>query len=402
MDVELRTLERAALAGGARERLAWARSLERAGRRDEAVAALVPVRDDPDVRAHLDALAAWRRIAADAAGSSFLDARPVAREPVVRWTTEVPVERPCLLASPLAVVATDDHGCLVAMDPATGAPRNLPQHRCFLPTLELGLATLVFQDRNGHERALDVVTGKSRDLANVARARAHTSMRDRDFVVRLLDARAVEAHIAEPQGTLGSRLWRYPPKGELAEILVSGGGVAITPTRVLVRTENELIVLDRATGALVFRGEGDFVVADALGLVGQRRRSVFAYDWSGRLLWSKGQRSSAVPRALAPRRVLVAGGGASLVLERDGGSAIHETAIPGWPLGVVRDVVYLRSPSRLEARTLEGEKLWSLPVAGSIEAFAALDARIFVAVATPTTRRRSVLCLEEPGTRGGG
>src|SRR5579872_2731917 len=121
MDAELRTLERAAIAGGARERLAWARGLERAGRGADAVAALLPVREDGAVRDHLEAIPSWSHVEADAGRTNFLAARPVAREPVVRWRTEVSaVDGSALLASPLAVVWPDE-GSVSVLDPETGA-----------------------------------------------------------------------------------------------------------------------------------------------------------------------------------------------------------------------------------------------------------------------------------------
>ena len=55
-DDDLRALERVARQGGGTEaRLRWARGLERAGRRVEALAALLPVRGDAQVRREIGA-----------------------------------------------------------------------------------------------------------------------------------------------------------------------------------------------------------------------------------------------------------------------------------------------------------------------------------------------------------
>src|SRR5579872_1125872 len=182
MDAELRTLERAARAGGARERLAWARGLERAGRGDEGVAALVEVRDDPAVRSHLETLPAWSHVEADAGRTNFVAARPVAREPIVRWKTEVSsADGSALLASPLAVV-WPDNGSVAVLDPTTGRPRRVDYRAGPGWFHELRLARLVVEsNRGGRVSATDVLAGTSRALD---RGSSLSRVHDRDLVVR--------------------------------------------------------------------------------------------------------------------------------------------------------------------------------------------------------------------------
>jgi len=396
VDAELRTLERAALSGGARERLAWARGLERAGRRDEAVAALVPVRDDHAVRAHLEALPAWTHLDGNPGATDFLDARPVARTPHVRWTVDVSAETQFLLASPLVLVTLDEDGHLVAIDPGTGAMRHIPTPPLRFECLELRLASLIHDDDETGVLVVDLVTGTTRAVPDPGRAAVHTSARDRDFMVRVLTSDLVEAFSTEPNGAVREKLWRFPASGHLDEDLAGCADVKIGPNSVVLLGAAHFAVLDRATGALVFRGEGGDVGVDALGVLHLNPPSLSVHDAVGKRVWSRTLDDGGVELALSPDVLVIANGGATCILDRR----------TGWPVGVVReyrhvhavigDVVYTSAAGSLEARRLSAEVLWSFDAGGIIDAFAALDARIFLGVRSPDGESRRILCLEEP------
>jgi hypothetical protein len=318
MDVELRTLERAALAGGARERLAWARGLERAGRRDEAVAALLPARADPAIRAHVEGLPAWSHPDGDAGRTFFLDAMPVARTPVVRWSTHVPFDQDAtLLASPLAIVA-EGRSTVHVLDPATGAARELTLTSPFTRYVELRGARLAVWRGNGDEHTIDVLNGEQRWVGS---ARTFTSVRDRDLVVRFLDGDVIEALSLASDGP--RLLWRYPATGTLRGKLAGGTELSVGATRVALWGNSDFALLDRESGAEVGSAPGDFVIVDAVGVVGRRGHSVFACDLAARELWSKGVPAEP-PRmaAVTPELVLVRAGQETLAFDRRSGDTM--------------------------------------------------------------------------------
>jgi hypothetical protein len=87
---ELRDLERAvATGGGAAERLRLASALERSGRKDDALAVLVPAREDAEVRRAIGRFPAWTHPDGDAGASGAVDLEPIRERPRVKWTREV-------------------------------------------------------------------------------------------------------------------------------------------------------------------------------------------------------------------------------------------------------------------------------------------------------------------------
>lgn len=87
-DDELKALERAVTAGGGPEaRLRYARALERVGRRDDALDALIPGRESVDVRREIVRFPAARADLSEAASSvAVADLAPLERAPHVAWT----------------------------------------------------------------------------------------------------------------------------------------------------------------------------------------------------------------------------------------------------------------------------------------------------------------------------
>lgn len=115
-DERLRDLERRAAAGEAEAALALAAALERLGRPDDALDALLPARADARVRREVGRWTERWRLG---------DVKPVRRSPRVRWSVALPGERPWFVdVHPLAVVvasSADRHTYL--LDPDTGAVR---------------------------------------------------------------------------------------------------------------------------------------------------------------------------------------------------------------------------------------------------------------------------------------
>ncbi|HZV02508.1 MAG TPA: hypothetical protein VFF73_37725 [Planctomycetota bacterium] len=398
MDAELRTLERAARGGGARETLAWARGLERAGRQDDAVVALVEVRDDPAVRRHLEALPAWSHVEADAGRTNFVAARPVARDPQVVWKTDVlPGHGAQLLASPLAVAwPGGDH--VVALDPRTGESHRVECRGGPGRLVELRLARLVVEARDDlREVALDLLSGASHAAGRVS---GLARVRDRDLVVRGFEGLVSGSWIAVDEKTR-RRQWRYPRKGSLDRELRDGIDLCVGPTRVVLWGAGPFVLLERETGREVARGHGDSIRLDGAGLAAVEKRWMFAWDVNGRELWAREFRDRPTVTALAPGFVVVLVGKKTFALDRRTGETIGQVGESLKTLAVVSDVVYLTSFSgrhkkRLCARRPDGEEVWSMEIADHVEALAALDGRLFVAVTTTRPWATSILCLAEP------
>jgi hypothetical protein len=86
-DESLRSLARAVEAGdGPAARLRYARALERAERRDEALDVLASTRHkDASVRTALSGYPSWGQTDGDAGRTRYLDLAPIRREPHLRW-----------------------------------------------------------------------------------------------------------------------------------------------------------------------------------------------------------------------------------------------------------------------------------------------------------------------------
>jgi hypothetical protein len=126
-DEELRELARDETPSGA---LRLARALERLGRRDEALEALLPHREDAEVRRALGGFPAWTHVFGDALNTRSVDVEPVRTAPRIKWsvpglldperTTRLSMD---FVANPLVVVATRTESSVVALDAETGAVR---------------------------------------------------------------------------------------------------------------------------------------------------------------------------------------------------------------------------------------------------------------------------------------
>jgi len=395
VDADLRTLERAALAGGARERLAWARALERAGRGGDALAVLIPVHGDDAVRAHLETLPAWPTTEGPPGGTRFLEARPVTRAPRERWRTTMSLwPRGALVASPLALV-TREHGALLVLDPRTGAVRHATTDH-WLDFIEgLGIRSLVMRTEANRELSVDVLTGTSRIVGR----RRTWSLRDAGIVIRS-SGENVEAFVPAGGGERERCVWRRKDLGAVS-------GRSLGPASVGVAGDGTFAVFDRKTGDTVASGVGDQILVDGYGFVVKCATGVVAYDAAGRFMWGCPLPKEPFVRAVAPGFVIAEEKERTVVLDRPSGRVLDVMDEPTRALGVVRDVIYVARPSergesRLAVRRPDGRELWSIETSGWVDCFAALDAVIYVGVPSIDGRTRDVVCLEEAPTKRGG
>jgi hypothetical protein len=89
-DDDLRALERALDGLDVEGRIRYAHALDRGGRRDDALDALLPARSDPRARSEIAKFPAWDTSTRGSDGASFLDARPIRRNPRLSWVVDDP------------------------------------------------------------------------------------------------------------------------------------------------------------------------------------------------------------------------------------------------------------------------------------------------------------------------
>ncbi len=295
----LRALERDVAVEGAAPvtRLAYARALERVGRGDEALAALLPAIDDAAVRRRIATYSAWTHPGACAGRTRFVDVLPLEREPRVAWRLEAPFGSMVAAASELGIVLSLLNGRLLVVDARTGEVRRVHRRA---PGTD-GTPVILRDDTVllGRGRALvarDIWTGKRRlELALDAEPWALCAAERRIFVGAgdqvlafaeesldapvlawkydhegdrpellataeelfldhvVLDARtgAVRRHLVEPPARADVRGTTPVPMGELRSLaLAPGGSIALWNATVPYRDEDEyrLSVLDRSSG----------------------------------------------------------------------------------------------------------------------------------------------------------
>ncbi len=102
-DEEIRALERDATPAG---RLKVARALERLGRRDEALDALIPAREDRAVRAEIARYPAWTHEGGNEGNTFSVDVAPVLDQPRPIWTHEGTLDAGRLESLALQFLAT--------------------------------------------------------------------------------------------------------------------------------------------------------------------------------------------------------------------------------------------------------------------------------------------------------
>lgn len=394
-------MERAVEAGGsAADSLRYARALERAGRRDNALDVLLAVRDrHASIRAELARFPAWAQGDADAGRTRFLDLAPIRREPRVKWVSperaDASVSR--LLATPFGVVFAGPNESTVVLDPETGALRR----RIGLVEPCAFVRDVLLVKRKTKLRGYDLDTGAllyERTTGQLS-FEAHVA----DGVLVTASPSNVQAY-GLPRAREAPRfLWEYTVRGTSRKGRF--GRAAIASGQVLVPQNGDVAVIDLRSGALKSRLPGDVVRVDAAGLlVGEERRLVLRGP-DGKVAWSR-EGEGFYPISLAPDAVVAQVLEGPSLLDRATGRLVRRL-FDGWCDAAlcVRDVVYVlkagaeeETNDLLRAFSTKGEPLWEVALGprleGPVVALAAGGRRIF-----GLTNGGKVFCLEEGGPR---
>jgi outer membrane protein assembly factor BamB len=298
-DEELRARERGLDDGDVAGRLRVAAELTRSGRRDEALAILLPCRADPAVRRVLGSFPSWST-GGDAGGSCFVGGSIGSGSPRVLWRTPFAgVLRSwgvgggaghVLLASPIAIVCTGERakpgteltgsGFLAALDPLTGErlwERSwdvafvvgdgsgggwVSGGKLWEPVLAIaGDVLLVWT--HGVLTALDLFTGDTvyRVGAQTEKGIALAS----EALLVVADDKGLTAFTFPDPRVPPVRAWR---SGTVMKLNRLPPIARATRDLVLVAdAKDDVVALDRATGQERWRVDGDEVIADEAGLV---------------------------------------------------------------------------------------------------------------------------------------
>jgi hypothetical protein len=415
-DEDLRELERRARAGGPAEKLALASALDRVGRSDDALDALIAAREDPEARREIA-----RRIGITQdvlhLQSCSTSLPPLARAPRARWAVRPRHAAPSpgrfvlsLLATPLGVVRASSESIAV-LDPTSGARRHL------LPGA-MGVAidrgTLYSHDF-ASLRAHDLWTGESLWAASLGRPIHLLGVVGDRIVCR--SGRVVVAFDLRDRKA-PSLAWtadvfdeiEAPTRGprEVIEMLGLQPLLALTLSfspRLIVASESYMLrALDPADGRERWRAVGSVPLIDAVTGDAVFRRPeevVVLASVDGVERWRTVERLA--PIGLAERAVVCQRGSEVVVLEREDGRARARFAVApnAIPL-LVRDVVVAAtSPTTLAAFSLDGERLWSFEVS-----LPSPPSRIFWrlaslprAIVAATLTDDAIVCLEEGESR---
>jgi hypothetical protein len=437
-DDELRDLERAVATGGVAERLAYARALERSGRDDDALEALMPSSGSLEARRQLERWPAWGETQASRYGSRWIDTAPLERSPRVRWSARLPAADEVvgssadLFASPLGVFAS--LGGLrdrVVLDPLTGSVRARWPRGESDP--DAGLALLggeLLEPRRAALVARDLVTGRSRELLT-ARSWLLTEGTVAQGSLAVVPDGLGRARVFELDGERGPREsgWQLECRGHA----LSTGYVALSRwfavrDRIFWPDPDlgfQVSSLARATGEVLWRRRLSLRMADEEGVVGRvemepgspgwtPEKHLLVLDRAGNELW---RRSSALPLALSPTTVVFSEPRAGQFLQRDLVFAERATGLeharlgpitPGHAPAAARERLFLvqsspeppapgSPPDVITCVSFAGEVLWTSALDGNarVLALAPLSRRLYV-----VTSDAEVLCLEE-GPAGG-
>lgn len=396
-DDDLRRLERGANRGDPAACVALARALTRAGRRDDALVALRPAWRDRDARAELTNAPAWPRERGPDR-TAYLDVRPIRTAPRLLWHLPDPGAMTWTCAtSPiggdLGLIAYRGRELRVdVLDPDTGTVRAStpiearPHLDARMPRITLAGDVLLVHHDEGDDRstlrAIEPASGA--DLYRLELALE-------PGVPRLWELRG-----ATPPGAAASlrlpRWLRHQCGGYTVQghgLLVGMGGrprrgpspsVRLEPAREVIHVWKATVrpedrrhaAIDRATGAMRWKGEGLVIAHDDGGALLWHDRELALRRADGAIAWRRAfAGGSGEPLALAPEAVVVRERAWPhlLVLERATGQVVADLGPQhaGGPpyrdpvVVVARDVVYVAyGDGRLAALTLSGERLWSV------------------------------------------
>lgn len=401
-DQELRARERAARASDdPAARVAAASALERAGRRDEAFAALWPGRKDPAVRAALGRYPAWTHVDGDAGRTRAIDMPIPRRVPRVRWSVRLRAHVFSLLAGPQGIVATGaETSTTVLLDPDDGSHGAASRARTIAWDGERRVEEL-----RGALRWIDPDGGVVTTIRGVRQA----TVEDGLALVQREDALAARR--------AGARRWSRPlPAADLLRTLLLAGDLA------LIDDDERLVALDAETGRERFslRAGSGPALLDARGLVtGGPREPVVAADLRGAELW-RGPPGEAL--AMDGEAVVVGRTRDVLVLSRASGEELAQlpSVVRAGGATLARDGLLLWSnvrphagtpsealrPPFLAAYSRTGEPLWAfdrdwfegelpcavVPYAGRVYVATVADRHAQSGASFVSHRR--VLCLE--------
>jgi outer membrane protein assembly factor BamB len=370
-DDALRGLLRAVASDGAPEsRVRLAAELERLGRLDDAVAALVPASGATVARAALARL----RPSVDGQSRVAADVRPAVRAPRIRWQSRLPLRHvepgaarlltSTLEASPLGVLASHRGGPLVALDIDSGrelwtvshlGPRQRPRWGSDFPsisgdqilTAEDGVAVRGFALRDGELLwQLELSRGQRVAVGGGAAAGVWLVSDDGEF----------RSHAAPVSG---------PPRLEARWSIDDADAVRFvgaTATRCVLsaRRAGTLAAFDRRTGERLWVASGSDAVVDESGALAWRPGEVVALEPDGEPSW---RRPSSVVAVTADHVIAAARDELELIDRRTGESIRSLGESDAQTVAVARDVVYTTTAgSALRAVTLEGVELWRLPI----------------------------------------
>lgn len=359
-DDDLRELERAARDGGPAARLRFARVLERVGRRDDALVALLPARGDAEVRREIARFPAWTHEDATAGRTRAIDVAPIRREPLVRFAVTPRAGRPAraLLASPLGIVWVDREGT-IAIDDDGAARWSCPEEAAAIVgdvvLLMEGRQALVGRDIWTGERLHDTVVDGFFSRRGLAGS-LFIGVRTRDAEVFRLD---------DPRAAPRSRELLEIPGGfmDFAE-----ADVVLAPDIALIGKSAEVLALDVQSGEVRYRMRGQLPRADAEGTVLSvgRRGGLAVHDRAGASLFSTDE--PFVPLALASSFIVAGrtrGERDVVALERATGRVLAtliqlEDEEDLVSTAIAREMTYLVTTRSIVAVTIDGRVVWRI------------------------------------------
>ncbi len=268
-DATLRQLERDAV-NDPLARVRVARSLERLGRPEEALAALVPSIDSPDTRTEIVRFAGARTVTCG--DMNYVDAAPVLGKPTVNWRTPVTTTPSVsLVASELGVVVLSAFET-VALDPRTGRVRWRAGSDCSgqqRPRAWICGSVLLVVTPGGTV-ARDLWTGK--EVFRIPRGETLVALADGVAVLR--NGSTVTARSFTDPTRLPAKLWAatFP---EISTVAAGG-------TLVVVAYGDRLVCMDSTSGLVSWKAPGREPLVDGPGAASQPSASTVSSSGGSR------------------------------------------------------------------------------------------------------------------------
>ena len=412
-DAERRELERTVAAGGgAGARLRLAAALERVGERSRALEVLLPELRDPEVRKAIARLPAWTE-SLGTGNTRFADVRPLRRTPRVRWVRETVEDDPALpetdmgallgergfmddvlFALPFGIVVRPLYRLLAVLSPDTGATRWLldPLHPA--RPWEPGVAgEHVLQPYNSDKPSfdasplarLDLWTGTQVDELKIPGLLVASP--SAGFLLSWNRDDRLEGHEVEV-GNERVPAWRVPAPREMWR----------RPWKLVATRERivqwyfgrSLIVIDRASGEVLWTVEGHSPCVDERGIVfGIPGGGFELRRWDGSVVFRHKARDASL--ALLPEAVIASWTlGPAALYPRTGGEAMLLEG-DGQVLAAAQGVIYRGASWSLDAvDSQSGKLIWSAPVTCPAQRAAVFPGGVVI-----IDSDRRLVCFEE-------